>query len=250
MKIKVSVGLDGFGDAIMAATFTQILIDNGIDAQFAYPDDIKQEIFTVPTWTTQRETEQEYSFSYKMKYAGDSLYHQNLKRFQEETGKTIFITTNKAPVKVEEYTGTPVDVVLCCTSGYYSMYRDWPYSEKLRMKLAKHRITFKDVAGMELTPKVLGFVEKCKLVVTVETGLAHYVSNYPEKVLVLASGHAHPDFWSIYGYNYLDVTVSCKNCFLAGSNLKRCYNNHSCMNQLDVKQVLKEIIKSLAKPNL
>lgn len=237
MKLCVKVGLPGFGDHVMAATWASILIDNGVDARITLPENMHG-LFDLPL--SDGSEDKTYVFDYKAKFSGGrSIFIQNQQKFDALFNQKVYITRLTPPVKEEEYDGEPFDIAICCQSSRYSVFRDWPHEEGLRMKLAKKRLTFRVLNKEIYTPKTLGMIKQAKAFVVVETGLAHYASKYAFKGFAIASGHAHIDFWSMYNYNHTYIDMPCRNCFLAGEKTSKCMYDIACMKNIPVGDVMR-----------
>lgn len=251
----------GFGEQLLLARVTAILIDNGIDVVFkerqkvadlvdckkiAYGETTEQDIYEPHIWF--------YSINDRT-----PIVLQYLKHFEEVFEKKIEMTRPTVPVVFYKMEVPEYDVVLHTNTGSWSIYRMWPYFGELEKLLDQQNITYIDIANRQKHGRVggiqyLNYVDNAKLYVGLETGPSHYVSSIAgNKTFIIQSGFAEYNFWSYgYQYNHIEVDVPCRPCFLNTNDIKNgngCKYNHRCMKEISPKDVFNKIERMLNDKN-
>ena len=251
----------GFGNSLMMAHLTQILVDNGIDAVFNHrrkttglvdvpvldPSDHQKRIVfngILPS-----------DFTTKMIEEPVMMYF--IRDFMKMTGKNIEFDRkrhNYVPVhfiEVDNIKGA--DVALCTKTGTWTPYRNWPYFDELKKMLQVSGISYIDLNNpLILSNDCLNIVAKSKVYVGLDTGTSHYVSKFANRKGLIIQGGFNPFFIWAWPYEYEPIvtTVKCKYrpCFINKNDIYNgivCNEGVSCISKISVKQVFDRIMEKL-----
>lgn len=257
--IRLSWKGSGFGNALVVAQITKILIDNNVPAVFhehktvrglvdvpLYNDSYQHfYLYTKPVVNTQHR-----------KNVDEPVVIKYLKDIGKLLGRKISLLPDHTyiPVNYKEIPDIKgVDVVLCTKTGRWCPYRDWPYFKELKKEFDKLNITYIDLNKEKIKGnECLNYVKKSKLYLGLDTGTSHYVSKFANgKTLIIQSGFNIFSWWShTYDYDVITANVECdfRPCFI---NMKDIAENNvcpfdvSCMKNIKVKHVLYEVQERL-----
>jgi hypothetical protein len=254
----------GFGEQLILARATSILIDNNIDVLFYERYKVKDLINCkkIPYLDTPNYKNYKGYEMYKCIYSiedRDPIIIQQIKHFESLFGQKIEITNDCVPVIYYDMEVPKYDVILHTTTGSWSIYRFWPYFNELEELLDKNHITWIDIDNRKKHGRIggihyLNYVKKSKVYVGLETGPSHYVSSIAKnKTLIIQSGFATFDFWAYtYKFDHLEVDVPCRPCFLNKNDIyygRGCQYNHRCMKEISPQSVFDKIIQIMDKNN-
>ena len=241
--IKIKWRGRGFGEQLILAWLTQILVDNGVDAVFNEKQRVKG-LINCPIF----DSEIHKNIS---NHRGDyttidiPLHLQHILKCEKYLNRKLKITRNYIPVTFHEIPEIPaVDVVMCTRAGGWTPYRNWPYFNELKKLFDNHRISYVDLnANRIYNHECLNYVKRCKLYIGLDTGTSHYVSKFANgKALILHSGFS-PLKWAFtpYEYSFLSGGVyNCAPCWINKRHIKagnECKFNHKCMKEIKPERV-------------
>ena len=254
---KFSINRTGraIGDHMMAAFFVQLLNDNGLPAVYGSPH--YRDLVKVPL-SRKGELYDEFYFLFhqgnldcptfdKEKSALEVVLDKFKARF--DISDPLRVQTNYVPVNyvdIEEIRG--YDLAMATKSGVWSRVRDWPYFDRLKHELDKRSISYIDLtASNVINNECLNFVAKSKLYLGLDTGVSHYVSQVARKGLIIQSGYSDFRFWCQYDYEHIENKLPCSSCFIhCKTTPYTCPNEHRCMREISVDQVLRKIEQLMA----
>ena len=234
---------EALGDNLFAALLTQILVDNGIAAQFWHYDESMRNLMTCPIATSFQEPTHLCTYAPESTWDGRSILRKIVDNCQRELGLRTPLRITRATPPVTYYDIPEIEkvnVVLGTASGAWSPYRNWPYFDILKDQLTPAGITWKDITTTRGVA-CLNWAKKADLYVGLETGTSHYVATVINRGLVLQSGYSNRQYWNWYGYRSIEEPVECGNCFLQSG----CPNNHKCMVNISVERVFDVIVEML-----
>lgn len=251
----------GFGNALILAHLTKILVDNGIDAVFNHkrktrglvdvpildPNDNKKRIVFNGVLSSDSKT----------KVAEEPVMMYYIREFRKMTGKNIEFDRkrhNFVPVLFHEIDSTKrIDVALCTKTGTWTPYRDWLYFDELKEMLHSSGISYIDLNNPAiLSNDCLNVVAKSKVYVGLDTGTSHYVSKFANRKGLIIQGGFNPFFYWAWQYEYEPIvtSVECpyRPCFINRYDIYNgivCDQEVSCINKISVKQVFNKIVEKL-----
>jgi hypothetical protein len=251
----------GFGNSLIMAHLTKILVDNGIDAVFNHrrkttglvdvplydpSDPIKRIVFHGVLHC-----------DFETRNAEEPVMMYYIREFRRMTGKYIEFDRkyhNFVPVIFNELdTIKGVDVALCTKTGTWTPYRNWPYFDELKKMLQVAGISYIDLNNpLILSNDCLNIVAKSKVYVGLDTGTSHYVSKFANRKGLIIQGGFNPFFIWAWPYEYEPIvtTVKCKYrpCFINKNDIYNgivCNEGVSCISKISVKQVFDRIMEKL-----
>lgn len=237
---------NGFGDKLLAATFTLILNDHGIRA--VLDDNMIRDLVRCPIFRPGVDKDAiHYEFNYSPeneRYPG-GIMRRALDKFAARFRLApLQVTRKTVGVQYQDMPEVPsVDVVLCSRTGDWTPYRNWPYFQELKNALKERGISYCDLSeertrGIEC----LNYISKSKLYLGLETGMSHYASSIAGgKALVIQSGYSTFDFWCSYDYECIAHPVPCQPCFLRSG----CPHGHACMREITAESLVRRILARL-----
>jgi len=265
---------------MMAAFFTQLLNDNGFNAEYHRKNGSKSGVsfcnfLDVPVG----EGENQFSFSYSefgLPFnPTEDFMDTTIKFFKEWANydEKLVIKTPYVPIKFTiDPTILPVDVVLVSDVGPYAITKKWPYFNELKKMLTDAQISFVDLNDLgeqwasnpELLHKINNLLYSCKVFVGLDTGAIHYASGIlakkqKSKNFVIQSGFTLFSQWSAH-YNGLFQPIeekqSCAPCMLPNPTGKfnavpqfnlpeRCELSHKCIKSISPERVFAYIKNNL-----
>lgn len=244
MKFVTYSAMGGFGDDLMTCQFAQILCDNGVEAAAWTPN---MELTTVPKFMGSREEVVLVPFAYDY-HDKTPILKQNAKRFELFYHHPGINITRQYPPTLFYYIHTLIKEaeVVIHSRIVPKWCKRWPYFCHLKKELTKRGIKWLDVNNL-YGVKLLNTVQRAKLFVGVESGVAHYVSHIARgKGLIILSGMSNPPpWWGNYDYEYIKLDLPCMNC--ACHEISRCPHGHKCMRDITVEMVADAISRRLNK---
>jgi hypothetical protein len=250
----------GFGNPLMLAHLTKILVDNGIDAVFNH----KRKTFglvDVPI-LDQNDNKKRIVFNgalpsnFKTKVAEEPAMMYYIRDFRRMTGKYIEFDRkrhNFVPVLFHETDSIKgADVALCTKTGKWAPYRDWPYFDELKDMLHSSGISYIDLNTplRILSNDCLNVVAKSKVYVGLDTGTSHYVSKFANRKGLIIQGGFNPFFFWAWQYEYEPIvtSVECpyRPCFITKYDMySGMVCSAPCISGISVKQVFDRIVEKL-----
>lgn len=257
-KLQVVWPGRGFGEHLIIAKVTSILVDNNLDVilkeryKIAGLVDCKKIPYLSDS--TKYDEYEKHIWFYNIQDRTPIIL-QYIKHFEEVFERKIEVTRGTIPVIFYKMEVPTYDIILHTNTGGWSIYRVWPYFDELKSLLDKHKISYIDIADRKKHGRIggiqyLNYVNNAKLYVGLETGPSHYVSSITKnKTLIIQSGFAEYNFWA-YGYQFehIQIEVPCRPCFLNINNIKEgkgCPYNHKCMAEIGPQDVFNRIEKML-----
>ncbi len=230
-----------FGDNLLAAFFTTVLIDNGIKA--VYRSNVCQDLVDLPIFDYQKHKDWK-TFYYGHHPPRVSMFYMATKKFRRESGYKgpLKIKRRYVPVLFTEADLPPVDITINSVSGPWSKARDWPYFPQFKAKLDRLGISWVDLNQQNIRNNdCLNYVHHSKLYLGLESGMSVYVSQIAaQKALIIQSCRQPFDYWCEYDYDHISLNLPCKGCRHHGS--QPCRYNWRCMSELSVEQVLNRVL--------
>lgn len=228
----------------MAAYFVATLNDNGILA--ALDDPSIGHLVAVPLWRPGLPCTHRWQFVYEG-YDGRPIMAKAVDNFRKTYGisQEIRTTRTSIPVAYRDIREIPsVDVALCTSASRWSLYRNWPYFPEFKERLEEAGMSYIDLTQRRVYDiPALNYVKKAGVYVGLETGTSHYVSSVVGRGLILQSGFSNFKYWCNYPYDYIELDLPCKNCFLS----QGCQFAHQCMREITVEQVMNWVRSNLKR---
>ena len=243
---------DAFGDNLFSAYITKTLQANGYNALLDNPrishlvecpefDESILDRGFIQSFDCVRKNRTGLQTSTKFNVYSD-LITEFKKKFKIESD--IKLHGNHIPVKFNKLDNIPsYDIILVTDTGYWTLYRKWPYFNELKELFEKNDISYLDVNEADIKDNtLLNYVDKAKLYVGLETGASHYVSRFANgKSLIIQSGYTDFSYWAeVYEYECLSVNIKCSPCWKRNG-----CEHHKCMSNLSVDKVFNQVFKRL-----
>jgi hypothetical protein len=250
----------GFGNALMLAHLTKILVDNGIDAVFM--DHRKTRgLVDVPLASGAPGKWVRFNgvlpSDFDVKRADEPGLLTYIRWFRLMTGKQIVFDRakhNHIPVFFEDMDVPEVDVAMWTRTGPFGPYRDWPFFEDLKKVFDSEGITYLDMTQMQIMGiECLNVVKKAKMYLGLDTGTSHYVSKYANGKGLIIQGGFNPFFYWAWPYDYVPILKSTdcplRPCFINVRHIAegkaKCPKEVPCIAEISVERVFNEVREML-----
>lgn len=232
----------GFGDRLLAAQTTAILIDAGINALWHDDSPDMLALCDVPKYNGELPAiNWWWHYSPEHYWDGRSFIRKALDNFAADFRTEAIPETRRfVPVHyVDDPAIEGVDVAICSSCGHWSKYREYPWMSAVKQELDRRGIKWVDMSERGIVGNdALNLAKKSRLYLGIDTGMSHYVAGVVRKGLILQSGFSNPALWAPrYGFDFLSVKVECGNCFLSSG----CQHGHRCMTTMSPKDVAEQI---------
>jgi hypothetical protein len=244
MTYRINRVTNALGDNLLASLFVHVLNDNEIPAVLGHTK--YGHLADCPKAAIDGENYIDHTFQYENSI-NSSIIEIAIQKFKTIFGiyKEIKNTRKFIPVKFEKIEIKPVDVVIVSKSGWWAPVRDWPYFDQLKNMLDNEKISWVDVIEKNIQDnEFLNYVAQSKVFITVETGAAHFASQFATKKnsILIQSGYSNSDFWCFYDYDIVSNFVECQPCFIMGDSCKK---DHICMRKIQANQIFDKVMEKI-----